>query len=288
LLLGSTGAFSQSTFIRGDVDASGDLSVTDAVRVLRFAAQPGFASAFLVSCEDAADVDDSGSVDLADGVYLLQWLFSGGSMPPPPFPECGPDPTEDSLDCQNHERCEPRFYDIPLDFDAVFYVIDRSSSMQDSGELAIAKREVVRNVGGLEEGAELGIVFQDAKVRQYPSSGQPAQVDPATRREALDFVSAMPGGRGGCIRAGLLAGLDMALESSSERKALLYVGRGRGDCDGLDEAEYLEETLDAVTTRNAGRVEVHTVAVLDADGIREELLRELAEQNGGTYHDFRQ
>jgi hypothetical protein len=97
----------------------------------------------------------------------------------------------------------------------------------------------------------------------------------------------MPGGRGGCIQAGLLAGLDMALESSSERKALLYVGRGRGICEGLNEATYLEDTLEAVTTRNAGRVEVHTVLVHDADGVREEFLRKLAEQNGGTYHDFR-
>ena len=47
----------------------------------------------------AADVTDDSAVDISDSVYLLNFLFLGGSPPPPPFPTPGEDPTPDDLTC---------------------------------------------------------------------------------------------------------------------------------------------------------------------------------------------
>ena len=52
-------------------------------------------------CADAADVNDSGAADISDPVYLSNFLFFGTVLPPPSpgHTACGPDPTEDLLDC---------------------------------------------------------------------------------------------------------------------------------------------------------------------------------------------
>jgi hypothetical protein len=53
------------------------------------------------SCMDAADADDSGALDLTDAIYVLQFLFMGGTKPPAPGPDaCGPDPAGTSLGCE--------------------------------------------------------------------------------------------------------------------------------------------------------------------------------------------
>ncbi|HLU47922.1 MAG TPA: hypothetical protein VK116_07550, partial [Planctomycetota bacterium] len=84
-------------FLRGDADASGALNLTDAIRILTFL----FVGNVEVSCLDAADSDDSGALNLTDGIFVLNYLFVGLSpAPPPPFPECGPDPTDDSTACE--------------------------------------------------------------------------------------------------------------------------------------------------------------------------------------------
>jgi hypothetical protein len=52
---------------------------------------------------EAADLNDDGGVDLSDPIYLLLYLFEGGTPPPPPFDPtgktAGPDPTPDDLGC---------------------------------------------------------------------------------------------------------------------------------------------------------------------------------------------
>jgi hypothetical protein len=80
--------------IRGDVDASGRLAVTDAVRLLLAL----FAGATL-DCAGAGDVDDDGRLAVTDAVRLLGYLFRGGEAPPAPFPHCGSDPSPDDLAC---------------------------------------------------------------------------------------------------------------------------------------------------------------------------------------------
>ena len=48
------------------------------------------------------DIDGDGVRDISDAVSLLNWLFQGGDAPPDPgAKECGPDPTDDDLGCEN-------------------------------------------------------------------------------------------------------------------------------------------------------------------------------------------
>ena len=52
-----------------------------------------------VTCLDAADSNDSGTINVADAAYILNFLFRGGAMLPPPYPNPALDPTPDALGC---------------------------------------------------------------------------------------------------------------------------------------------------------------------------------------------
>ena len=83
-------------------DANGDghvFAILDAVFLLQY----GLLEGEEPPCFDAADVDDSGVIfAILDALYVLEYGFTEGPDPPDPGPdECGPDPTEDDLDCEN-------------------------------------------------------------------------------------------------------------------------------------------------------------------------------------------
>ena len=84
-------------FLRGDVNLSGEVDVSDVVAELDhlFRGAPG-----PTSCRDILDVNDDGVADVSDAVYTLRYLFSGGPRIPAPFPRAGVDPTEDELACE--------------------------------------------------------------------------------------------------------------------------------------------------------------------------------------------
>jgi hypothetical protein len=96
-----------SRFVRGDVDGSSVINITDGINLLNFL----FLGGSRPPCMDAADVDDSGGdlPNITDAIFLLNWLFQGGTRPPPPVPstpdyatgDCGADPPDrpDSMDC---------------------------------------------------------------------------------------------------------------------------------------------------------------------------------------------
>lgn len=67
------------TFVRGDSDNDGTISLTDAVYTLNYL----FLGGNEIGCEDAADIDDDGSITLTDAVYTLNYLFQGGRWPQP-------------------------------------------------------------------------------------------------------------------------------------------------------------------------------------------------------------
>lgn len=46
-------------------------------------------------CWDAMDVNDDGQIDISDPTFLLNYLFGGGPLPPPPW-SCGIDLTPDN------------------------------------------------------------------------------------------------------------------------------------------------------------------------------------------------
>jgi hypothetical protein len=83
-------------FRRGDVASDSDIDPSDAIAIL--------AHLFLgigdeVTCLDAADTDDDGRVTISDAIFLLYFLWLEPGPVPPPYPECGPDPTPDDLGC---------------------------------------------------------------------------------------------------------------------------------------------------------------------------------------------
>ncbi len=105
---GLDGGDQQPRFRRGDVDDTGDLRLTDAVRILGFL----FTGGEPPGCVDAADADDSGDVRLTDAIVILQFLFLGGPEPGAPFPDCGVDPTPNEagdLGCESAPACGTGF-----------------------------------------------------------------------------------------------------------------------------------------------------------------------------------
>ena len=93
---GGTPGVTGKAFLRGDVDLSGAIDISDPIQSL----QAQFAGGAQPPCQDAADTDDSGVIDISDPIYSLMYQFAGGNPPPPPFPEPGSDPTPDSLTCE--------------------------------------------------------------------------------------------------------------------------------------------------------------------------------------------
>lgn len=91
------------TIVRGDTDSSGEINISDPIYSLAYQ----FAGGDPPSCMDVADCDDSGEINISDPIYNLAYQFAGGPEPPPPFPypDCGPDPTADSLDCGSFPPC---------------------------------------------------------------------------------------------------------------------------------------------------------------------------------------
>lgn len=64
-------------YIIGDADGSGSVDIADAVFLVAYIFSGGSAPQPLV----AGDADGSGSLDIADAVYLIGYIFSGGSAP---------------------------------------------------------------------------------------------------------------------------------------------------------------------------------------------------------------
>ena len=83
----------EDIFQRGDCNSDDKVNLADAATVLgqQFLGIP-------VLCPDACDANDDGSINLADSVFLLNYLFKFGAIPPAPGPDFdGPDPTLDLL-----------------------------------------------------------------------------------------------------------------------------------------------------------------------------------------------
>jgi hypothetical protein len=87
-------------FIRGDANNDGLVDDADATLIMEYA----LTGAPKPACMDAADADDNGIVDLSDATFLLHY-FNGGPTIPEPFPDCGPDPTNDTLTCDQYDYC---------------------------------------------------------------------------------------------------------------------------------------------------------------------------------------
>ena len=86
-------------FRRGEVNGDGVMNIADAVVIFERVLLGG-----IVVCLDSADANDDGLVDIADGIVMLTYLFTNGEVLPSPGSfECGPDPTDDPLDCAEYD-----------------------------------------------------------------------------------------------------------------------------------------------------------------------------------------
>lgn len=88
-------------FKRGDANNDGQVNgLVDAIFLLNYGFVVGSPAP---ACFDAADANDDGNVNgLVDAIFMLNYGFvAGSSPPPPPFPDCGSDPTPDAIGCDN-------------------------------------------------------------------------------------------------------------------------------------------------------------------------------------------
>lgn len=76
--------FDESTIIvaRGDANDDSSVNVSDVVFLNNYLYNGGN----VPPCKNQADVNHDGRIDNADPVYLLNYLFNGGSAPPSPGP----------------------------------------------------------------------------------------------------------------------------------------------------------------------------------------------------------
>jgi len=192
----------------------------------------------------------------------------------------------DAIGLNEEEEDAPEvvsFYGQTLEGDGFFYIIDRSGTMQDSGELNIAKREVIKNVGEFSERVQFGIFFFDKGLLKFPTSGTPAEANPGMKSSAISYVQSTAGGGGTCGQAALSAALNMANQSSAKRKVIVYLSDGGGTCPGSDEEPYLRQTIAATSAQNWQRIQINTIGVLNLGQINEKFMKDLAASNGGTY-----
>ncbi|MBD3299507.1 MAG: hypothetical protein GF341_12685 [candidate division Zixibacteria bacterium] len=101
LLLATVVGAQNPTFIRGDVNAD---NVVDGVDVTEL---QGYLFGGTIACEFAADVNDDGIANTFDLSYLTDYVNSGGSEPPAPFPNCGEDPTSPQAGTSCCEPAQP-------------------------------------------------------------------------------------------------------------------------------------------------------------------------------------
>jgi len=93
-------------FRRGDPNDDGASDLSDAVLLLVHL----FGGAPSPGCMDSADANADLDVDIGDAVYVLDWLFRGGSPPPPPGAAfrrepCGTVAGDAGLGCDEYRSC---------------------------------------------------------------------------------------------------------------------------------------------------------------------------------------
>ena len=67
---------------------------------------PRFGQPVQPLCLDALDADDNGTINVPDAIRVLILLFNPSKALPSAYPDCGSDPTPDSLNCESYVPCE--------------------------------------------------------------------------------------------------------------------------------------------------------------------------------------
>ncbi|HVR75182.1 MAG TPA: hypothetical protein VMT52_12650 [Planctomycetota bacterium] len=103
-------------FLRGDINQSGRLDVTDGILILDYlftgsalqASQASRDNCIAVFNVDGSvlsgmpDEEDVSDTDITDALFLFQFLFQLGPLPPAPFPSCGEslNPVNEGVECR--------------------------------------------------------------------------------------------------------------------------------------------------------------------------------------------
>jgi hypothetical protein len=100
-VLGEAGSIDvRQGFIRGDANKDDSVDIGDPVFLLDYV----FRGGRVPPCIDAADANNDTDIDISDPIWLLTYLFTGGPQPSEPYPQAGVDPSDDgrgSLGCES-------------------------------------------------------------------------------------------------------------------------------------------------------------------------------------------
>jgi hypothetical protein len=181
-------------FIRGDANADGRMSISDALMIRRFL----FNGDRPPSCGDSADANDDGDLNLTDVVFLLNGLFISKQVPPAPTFRLGPDPTADGLPCAIYDVVPP----------------EQSDDVVRLGEVeAVAGQEVevpVFLTNSSEVEAMQLVVRYDAAVftpRGFAFRGTFYEVGDSSVPQSGGFLALDPNAGEGVFSVGLIASL---------------------------------------------------------------------------------
>ena len=95
-------SFRKPQFIRGDTNRDGIVDIADPVFELFHL----FVGTVQMGCLATGDTNADRLIDVSDAVYGLEFLFLGKAPPPAPGPhECGVDPTDRWLPCEEYDLC---------------------------------------------------------------------------------------------------------------------------------------------------------------------------------------
>jgi hypothetical protein len=112
LVPGAAGpALADEEFRRGDANADGRLSLSDALMIRRWL----FNGDRPPTCLDSADFNDDSRINIVDQVHIINYLFLGEDPPPPPRLEPGADPTPDGITCEAYDVVDPLETDDVID-----------------------------------------------------------------------------------------------------------------------------------------------------------------------------
>ncbi len=173
------------------------------------------------------------------------------------------------------------FYGQNYEGDGVFFCLDRSGSTAN-GELKIEKRETIRSITEFSARVQFGIVFYDAGVKKYPSTGRPLTASVGAKGGAISWLTNLRSGSGTCPGKGLMECLNYVSFSSAKRNVIIWLGDGCTTCPG-GSGNYSQKTLTQVKSRNFKRAQINAIAVGGNGEVCESFPKSLAAQNNGTY-----
>jgi len=175
------------------------------------------------------------------------------------------------------------FYGQQFEGDGIFFCLDRSETMSQGRRWKTCQKEVVKSILQFSEKVQFGLVFFDATLVKFPSTGRPAEATPTMKAAAQAMVMSMHIGSGTCSKEALLAALQFANLATVKRRIIFYLSDGGQTCRGADPGQYGKQCLSEVRARNTSGVKINSICVGGPTPEDESWMKTLAAQNDGQY-----